>query len=486
MHCWNKLRLVCIHLDVGNFQQNARQFAIGSAKNSIVHTLRYRLNWRQFLIVPPLAAGVAVFMWMTRERDGELPVAQNEEALAVRVVEVSKVPLRFFVTGFGRVEAAHTWSAISQVQGRAVYVNPKISVGHLVDKDEQLVIIDPRNYEISLAKARTARDAAQASLAELEARRVNILATLELEERIEAFLQTELERQSELLERGNVAQSIVDQATRSLLTQQKIVLEHQNNLNLIPVQRKTLETTLAIRNAEIEEATRNLENAQIHAPFAGRVSREAVALGQFIRVGDNLFTIDSIDTAEIVAEFQPQALRNLLITIMGGNVDVLSLFPGELNEAFDFVKSLNLQTTVHSTNFDGYTWPAELIRFGGSVDEQTGAVGLVVQVDAPTVPDPVTQRPPLVNGTFVEIHLSAPEDIQAISIERNALHADSDGSEFVYVVDEGSRLARRGVIAGTVLNDKIVILNGLADGDTVVLSDPQPVVYGMLLQAMHN
>ena len=342
-----------------------------------------RLNWRQLLIVPPLAAGVAVFAWMTREDEGEPQSIQRETALAVRVVDVAEAPHRFSVTGFGRVEAATTWSAISQVQGRTVTVSPEISVGEIVAEGELLIAIDPRDYETALAKALTARDGAEASLAELDTRRENILATIELERRIAAFLQTELERQSSLLARGNVAQSVVDQATRSLLTQQKIVLELENSLNLIPVQRRSLETTLAAREAEIEEAERNLERTKMRAPFTGRVSRASVAQGQFARVGDNLLTIESIEAAEIVAEFQPLPLRAMLRSMIGSDIDLRPLIPEELREAFDVVKELNLQASVHSTSIAGYTWPAELVRFSGRVDEQTGSLGLVVKVDRP-------------------------------------------------------------------------------------------------------
>ena len=106
----------------------------------------------------------------------------------------------------------------------------------------------------------------------------------------------------------------------------------------------------------------------------------------------------------------------------------------DMKEAFEVVTSLDLVVTVHLTNNDSFTWPAELTRFSGRVDERTGAVGLVVQVEHPVLPDPATRRPPLINGTFVEVRLSAPEPNNAILIERSALRTDPDGSDFVFVV----------------------------------------------------
>ena len=438
------------------------------------------MNWRQLLIIPPLLAGIALFLWMVREEGGGQEAAPSEAVLAVRVAEVTATPFRPAVSGYGRVAATSSWSAISQVQGRAVEVNPELSPGRVVTEGDLLVAIDPRDYEIALAKVEAARDSARASLRELDATEANTRATLKLEQRIEAYLQAEFDRQSNLLERGSVSQSVVDQATRTLLAQQKAVLELQNRLNLLPVQREIHQTTLATRSAEIEEAGRSLERTRIVAPLTGRVTRKSVTHGQFVRTGDNLLTVESIDAAEILAEFRPRALRNFFRIVIGDRLPTL-VIRQDLKGAFEIIRGLGLVVTVHPTNNERYFWPAELMRFSGRADAQTGALGMVAQVENPFLPEPVSRRPPLVNGTFVEVRLSAPEPAEVIRIERNALRTDPDGVDFVFLVDEDSRLARRDVVAGPVAGDRVVVLSGLDEGDRVVLSDPQPAVYGMLL-----
>ena len=443
------------------------------------------MNWRQLLILPPLLAGVALFVWMGGgEGDGQRD-APGEVALAVRIAEVTAAPFRPSVIAYGRAAAASSWTAISQVQGRAVNVSPDLSAGRIVNEGDLLVAIDPRDYESALAKAETARDSARASLRELDATEANTRETLKLERRIEEFLQTDFDRQSDLLDRGSVAQSAVDQATRTLLAQQKVVLDLQNRLNLVPVQREIHETTLATRNAEIEEARRNLDRTRILAPFTGRVSGKSVTLGQFVRAGDNLLAIESIDAAEVLAEFRPQTLGNFFRTIVGDDPAAL-MIAEETREILEVIAGLDLVATVHPTSGESYFWPAEFTRFSGRADERTGAVGIAVQVDAPGLPDPATRRPPLINGTFVEVRLSAPEVTNAIRIERSALRTDPDGVDFVFLVDQDSRLSRRDVVVGPVVNDQVVVLSGLERGDRIVLSDPRPAVYGMLLAPVAN
>lgn len=443
------------------------------------------MNWRQLLIIPPLLAGVALFLWMTREEKSGQQAAPPETALAVRVAEVTATPFRPSVSGYGRVAAASSWSAISQVQGRAVEVNPELSAGGIVVEGDLLIAIDQRDYEIALAKAEAARDSARASLRELDATEANTSETLKLERRIEAFLQTDFDRQSSLLQRGAVAETAVDHAARAHLAQQKVVLELQNRLNLVPVQREIHETTLATRNAEIEEAGRNLEQTRIFSPFTGRVARKSVTLGQFVRTGDDLLTIESIDVAEILAEFRPQTLNDFFRVLFNDDLSTL-VIREDMKEAFEIIAGLDLVVTVHPANNTNRFWPANLARFSGRADEQTGALGIVVQVENPGLPDPAIRRLPLINGTFVEVRLSAPEPSSAIRIDRNALRTDLDGVDFVFLANEDSRLARRDVVVGPAVGNQVVVFSGLDEGEMVVLSDPQPAVYGMLLEPVSN
>ncbi len=438
------------------------------------------MHWRKLLIIPPLLGGIAVFAWMTPHEKSQRPVA-TEIATAVRVAEVSPTAFRPSISGYGRVEAATSWTAISEVSGRAVNVDPGLSVGSIVNAGDLLIVIDPRDYQIALAKAEAAREGSRAALRELEAVAANTRTTLELEQRVIALLRTELERQKKLRDRGSVAQAAVDQMTRMVLAQEKIVLDLQNRLNLFPVQREIHAATLATRNAEIEVARRNLERTRLLAPFTGRVSRKSVAMGQFARAGDTLLTIEAIDSAEIVAEFRPVSLRAFMRKFPGGDLSdkVISKNTGD---AFDIVTDLNPIVTVHSAHNPAYAWPGKLTRFAGRADERTGALGIVVQVENPNLPDPVSARPPLINGMFVEVRISAREMQHTILVERNALRTDPDGRNFVFIVDRDSRLARRELDVGPVDGKKVIVHSGLAEGDRVVLSDPRPAIYGMLLK----
>ncbi|WP_299664704.1 efflux RND transporter periplasmic adaptor subunit [uncultured Ruegeria sp.] len=442
------------------------------------------MNLRPLLFLPPLAIGIGGYMWLTAPNPSE-QVTPPETVTVVRTLTISPSQAVPSASGYGRVVAEDSWLAISQVQGRAVYVDDELTVGSVLSEGTEIVRIDPRDYEIALTRATASRDSAQAALDELDASEINTKDTIELETRIKEVRRAELERQETLLERGSVAQAVVDTAIRDLLSQEKMVLSLENSLRLLPAQRASLQATIDTRIVEIEEAERALANTSIKTPLTGRVTAETVSPGQFVRVGDTLATIESTKASEVTAEFQTRVLGNLFTEING--VRPLDAVPNlDIEDAFDLLKRFDLQAQVTmSAGGQSYVWPAELVRFDGSVDPTTDTVGLVVRIENPSIPDPARRGPPLTNGMFVEVRLFTPDPIEALRIPRAAIHSDGR-DRFVYVVDGQSRLARQSIDIGSVQADQVVVLEGLSDGDQLVLSDPRPAVIGMLLEPLET
>ena len=439
------------------------------------------MNLRSLLFFPAIAVGVAGYLWLTKQDPAEEGQPPAESATVVRVQSVVYSLATPAASGFGRVMAEDSWSGIAQVQGRATFVLETLDVGRVIEAGREIVRIDPRDYEIALARATASQSSAAAALAELDATEQNTNATMSLERRIEGIRRAELARQQELLSRGSGTQAKVDAAVRDLLAQEKVLLGLENSLRLLPAQRASLQATIDTRVVEIEEAERAVANTKIKTPMTGRVTAKTVTDGQFVRVGDTLVTIEATAASEVVAEFQTRVLGNFF-SVLVGQQPVDPFVAMSTSDAFDIVRQFDLKADVRlKSGEDVFSWPAELVRFDGSADPTTGAVGLVVRVKNPNLPNPKRRQPPLINGSFVEVRLSAPEPVRALRIPRASIHTD-DAVEFVYVVDEKSRLARREIETAAVQDDTITVVSGLAEGDRLVLSDPRPAVIGMLLE----
>lgn len=437
------------------------------------------MNLKPLLLLPPIALGVAGFIWMTGGED--LPPQTREATrLAVRVMTVTPEPLVVTATGYGRVEAEHSWTAVAQVDGRVVDMARDLAEGTLVEEGALLVQIDKTDFNLAIQKSKANIAAAEATLAELERQEANSRRLLEVEQRIRDVSQAEYDRISSLVQRGTSTAAALDTVQKSLLAQENAVINLTNTLALFPAQRASAEATLVVRKAELAEAERGLENTTMDAPFRGRVSEAAVEQGQFVRTGEQLLTLEAIDAVEIVGSFQPQAFSSVIQTALGQTIQQTSRI--DTTKVVDYLKAAGVTAYVRLevADFDA-RYSAELVRFRGTIDNETGTIGLAVRVRDPLLAGGETLRPPLSVGGFVSVVLETPAPEGTIAIPRTAVHQDDSGAPFVYLSDAEDRLVIAPVVLGPVAGDRIFIRSGLNQADRLVLSAPRPPIEGMPL-----
>ena len=437
------------------------------------------MNLRPLLIIPPIVVGVAGFLWMTRDRD--VPAAPAPEAeVAVRVMQVVPSPLRPSAEGYGRVAPAHSWSAVSEVQGRILHLPEDLAVGRFVEAGETIIEIDPTDYELSVQKTRANIAAAEATLAEIDRQEANARRNLEIEERTLEVAQTEYDRVKSLVDSGTSTKASLNTAEKSLFAQQNAITNVTNTLALFPSQRASAEAALAVRKAELAEAERSLSKTRIAAPFRGRVDVLNVEQDQFVRSGDVMLTIDSADAVEVVAEFAPREFRAMALAALGRELPSDTLVDTSRMVALIDELGITAEVVLEIAGVVA-TYPAEIKRLRGTIDSETGTMGLVVQVDDPYLANGAQSRPPLHVGSFVTVRLIGPAVADALSVPRTALHLGDDGKTFLYLLDGDSRLESRVVTTGPVLGDRVVLRGGLEGGETLVLGTPTPPIPGILL-----
>ena len=441
------------------------------------------MNFKPLLIIPPIALGIMGFIWMTQPQDKVLTTPE-EVKLAVRVMTVTQEPLTLSATGYGRVEAVQSWSAVSQVEGRVLDTWDDLAVGTVVSTDDVLIQVDPTNYELEIAKTEANIASAEATLAELTQQEENTRRLLEIEQRVFEVAQAEFDRVQTLSENGTVTTASLDTAQKTLLSEENTMIGLKNTLALYPAQRASAEATVAVRQAELAEAQRGLANTTITAPFRGRVSEETVETGQFVRVGDALLTLDAIDEAEVVGAFQPGSFGSLMRVAVGPqlrNVDEI-----DATRVIEYMEQGNVAAFVE-LNFAGNLarYPAEPLRFRGSVDDETGSFGIAVRVKDPLVRKTQQDIPPLEFGSFVSVVLEVTPDTGLISIPRSILQQDDAGQPFVYTASAEDTLVMTQVTVGPIAGDRILISSGLENGDRVLLSTPTPAVPGVALDVIN-
>ncbi|PRY26837.1 HlyD family secretion protein [Aliiruegeria haliotis] len=437
------------------------------------------MNLRPLMIIPPIVLGILGFrmMMQTPDTDGTPP---ETRPLAVRVMQLEPQAMSATAVGYGHVEPVRVWSAISEVQGRVIRLADGLAVGTVVAEGEELAAIDRTDYELGRQKTEANIAAVEAQISELDRQIENSRATLEVEERILAVAQAEFDRVASLVGRGASTQATQDAAQKTLLAQTTAVTNLKNTLELYPAQRKSLEATLAVRKAELAEANRSLEKTTITAPFRGRVSELNVEVGQFARSGDVLMVLDDISAVEITAEIQPSAFVPMVTVALGD--EIASDGTVDTSQAVSLMRAAGVTASV-SMEIAGLDarWPSEIKRLRGTMDSQTGTLGLVVRVDDPLVSRREVNRPPLNVGSFVTVTLATQPVAGSLTVPRDALRYTDEGKPFVYIVEAGDTLGLAEVTTGQVIGNEVVVFDGLEGTETLVLSDPHPPVLGMAL-----
>ncbi|MEP2715183.1 HlyD family efflux transporter periplasmic adaptor subunit [Pseudophaeobacter sp.] len=437
------------------------------------------MNYRPLLIVPPLLIGVLGFVWMTSGADPD-PESPAEAELAVRVQQV--VPREIIVTaeGFGRVEAEHSWEAIAEVQGRVVHLSAGLNTGSIVEAGTVLVEIDQTDNKLSRQKTLANIASVEAELAELSRQEENSERLLLVEQRILKVAEAELARVRSLLERGAGTQASVDTAEKTYLAQQTSVTDLTNTLSLFPAQGDALRASLAVRQAELAEAERALEKSTITAPFRGRVASMNAETGQFVSTGDSLLSLDSTAAAEVVAEVQPGSFGPVVFRSLQSSIQQDGGF--DTSQFIDALHRAGVGAQVELATTDRFApWQAEIVRMRGTMDIETGTMGIVVKVTEPLKASAGVLRPPLHTDSFVRVVFSSQPRPESIAVPRHALHQGDDGASFVYLADSDNRLEIRAVQTGEIIGSEVLVRQGLTGGETLVLGQPSPPVPGMKL-----
>jgi RND family efflux transporter MFP subunit len=213
--------------------------------------------------------------------------------------------------------------------------------------------------------------------------------------------------------------------------------------------------TLDQARANLAQAELDLERTVVRAPFTGRVRKRAVDLGQFVSPGSLLAQVYAVDYAEVRLPIRTSELAYLE-------------FPAEAADDSAGAPVV-LQASLGGQD---QRWPAHLVRTEGEIDLQTRMMHAVARIDDPLGRS--DSRVPLPAGLFVRAEISGRKLENVFVLPTAALR--DDGS--MLLVADG-RVHFRNVSVLRRTSDELVIDQGLAAGDVVIVSPMRAATDGM-------
>ncbi len=375
-------------------------------------------------LLPPLVLGIALtgayVMWINRP-----PVETQTPIVAppsVRVQRVAFESVDLTVTSQGTVQPRTASQLVPEIAGTVINVSPAFAVGGFFEEGDVLLEIDTYDYRQALI-------AGQSQLAQARLR----LAQEEAEAEV-------ARREWEELGGGNA-----------------------NALTLREPQVEDARAAVASAEAAIDRARRDLERAQVRAPYAGRVQSKDVDVGQFVNRGTAVGRIYAVDSAEVRLPLPDEELAY---------VDVPMSYRGTQQQAGPAV--------VLSADFAGrrFMWQGRIARTEGEIDAVSRMVHVVAEVDDPYAPGSDPSRPPLAVGMFVEAEIAGRRVDDVVVLPWAALN----GRDQVLIVDDDGRLRFRQIEILRSTTESVLVRSGLSEGELVSISALDAVIDGMAVQ----
>ena len=338
----------------------------------------------------------------------------------VRVQRVEPVDLQLSVSSQGTVSPRTESTLVPEVAGQVVWVWPSFASGGFFEAGEPLLRIDPFDFQQAIVQAHSALAQADLRLAQ---------------------------EQAEAEVAGREWSDLGDGAPSSL--------------TLRKPQLAQAEAALAAANAALERAQRNLDRTEIRAPYAGRVRRKDVDVGQYVAPGTPLAIVYAVDFAEIRLPLPDEDLAFVDLPLVYRDDDESNIGPEVMLRA----------------SFAGreHEWKGRIVRTEGEIDTRSRMVHAVALVADPYGRGEDPDRPPLAAGMFVNATILG-RVVEGVSVvPRSAVR----GEDRVLVVDgdDGLRLRTVDVVRRTA--EQVVVGSGLEEGDRICLSPLAAITDGM-------
>ena len=338
------------------------------------------MDWKKTLLISLiiLLAGAALttlifFTEPTASRSG----ATKETAMLVDVTEVQKGTYQPTISVMGTVVPSQDITLSPRVSGEIIDRSNKFVPGGYVQKGEQLLQIDPADYENDLLQRKS-----------------------ELQQAI-SDLNIEMGRQK-------VAQHDYQLVEASLTKENKELVLREPQLD-------AAKSNVQSARAAVEQAKLNLQRTTIRAPFDAHILSRNANIGSQVSGSTDLGRLVGLDTYWVEATVPLSKLRWLS-------------FPDDDSQGSD----VSIQNRT--------AWAPDVYRKGqlfklvGTLENQTRMARVLIEVSDPqALNNENSGKPSLIIGSYVEANINAQKMENVFRIDRNYIRQD----ETVWVMEEG-------------------------------------------------
>ena len=346
----------------------------------------------------------------------------------VEVINLAKGDFQVWVNSQGTVTPRTESTLIPEVSGRIIKISPSFREGSFFEKGQELLQIDPSNYQLAITVAQSQVAEMKLALAEEQAKA------------------RQAEKNWKRLGQGKQPSSLV----------------------LRKPQLEGVRASLASAKALLKQAILDQQRTRILAPYAGRILEQQVDIGQYVSPGTLLAKIYAVDYAEIRLPLSNEQLQF---------IDVPELYRGQDQQSLIIPEV----TLIASMGLQNNQWQGRIVRAESAYDTRSRRLSLVAQVDNPYAKT-AENKPTLKVGQFVEAKIKGKLLQNVFIIPRNTIRNSSQ----LMIVDQQSQINLRQVEIIWRDAEYAIIQNGLKEGEWLCITPVQYAVNGLLVSALNE
>ncbi len=392
--------------------------------------VRPRKAWKPWLVGTGSAALIGLALYMMPGFSGKT-LSVNGERIAL--ASVSRGTFEDFIPVRARVTPAKTLYLDAVEGGRVERI--LVEDGAMLEAGQMIVELSNASLQLSVLgnEARVSEQLNNIRSIELSLEQNRLQHKrdiVDIQYQIK-LLQRKLQREAELLKTQAISQSQYDD-TQDTLTwyQQRLALTKESQASDARMQEEQLaflQDSGARLEHNLELSRQNLANMNVRAPVAGKLSGFNVEVGQSIGRGERLGQIDTPDDYKLTAQIDEFYLSRVA--------------PGQIAQ------------------MDGYK--LQISKIYPQVSNGQFEVDLTF----------IDEQPPAIRrGQTMQLKLTLGDASSALLVPNGAFYQDTGGN-WIFVVSRNGEVAeRRAVRMGRRNNQFIEVLDGLNEGEQVVIS----------------
>ena len=350
------------------------------------------------------------------------------------------------VSLYGRVETPHAASLTAQVAAPVSAV--LVRDGERVDAGDVLVRLDETDAGLLVRRRESELIERQADLASLKLAGAEDREVLAHEQELHRLAQDRVARHRQLREQGSISQDTLNAVLQENHARAIVLSRQRNQVRSFEHRLARAQALLDRAQAALEEARVGLRRTSIRAPFAGRVTKVDVALGELVSPG------------RTVAELYDDRTLEVRVQIPNAHLPVL-----------ERALASGYRPAV-SVDFGDYRAGGELDRLVGAVAEGQSGVDGLVRLDADVSPPDL--------GRAVNLRVTMPPIPDAVAVPVPAVY----GQRRLFLVRDGLLAGIDVERLGEVTDDDgelklLVRADELVDGSQILVSPLTNAVTGL-------